>query len=94
VSFIDAAGVRVLARAAARAAAQGGSLQLAAAGRLVRRVLALTGLDQRIPMAATVADARAALRSDPDSRADSVQAGADRAQRASRDARYAGGDSR
>jgi anti-sigma B factor antagonist len=65
VSFIDAAGVGVLAGAAAQAAAQGGALQLAAAGWQVRRVLALTGLDRIIPLAATVAEARAALRSGP-----------------------------
>lgn len=95
VSFIDAAGARVLAGAAARAAARGGSLQLAAAGRLVRRVLALTGLDQRIPMAATVAEARATLRSDPGSRAGRVQAGADRAHDGQHPGtRYAGGDFR
>jgi anti-sigma B factor antagonist len=68
VSFLDAAGAGVLARAAARAAARGGSLHLAAAGRQARRVLALTGLDRTIPLAASVAEARAALRSDPDSR--------------------------
>jgi anti-sigma B factor antagonist len=68
VTFIDAAGARVLARAAARATARGGSLRLACAGRRVRRVLALTGLDRTIPLAASVAEARAALRSDPDSR--------------------------
>lgn len=80
VSFIDAAGAGVLADAAARAAARGGSLQLAAAGRRVRRVLALTGLDRSIPLAATVAEARAVLRADPGSRQTaSRQAGPDRA---------------
>jgi anti-sigma B factor antagonist len=79
VSFIDAAGAGVLAGAAARAAARGGSLQLAAAGRQVRRVLALTGLDRSIPLAATVAEAQAVLRSDPDPRQTaSRRAGADR----------------
>jgi anti-sigma B factor antagonist len=82
VSFIDAAGAGVLAGAAARAAARGGSLRLAAAGRRVRRVLALTGLDRSIPLAATVAEARAALRSDPGSRASGALPGM----------RYAGGD--
>jgi anti-anti-sigma factor len=62
VSFIDAAGAGVLAGAAARAAARGGGLQLAAAGWQVRRVLVLTGLDRSIPLAATVAEARAVLR--------------------------------
>lgn len=66
VSFIDAAGLGVLARAAARTAARGGSLQLAAASRPVRRMLAVTGLDGSIPLAATVAEAEAALRADPD----------------------------
>ena len=79
VSFIDAAGIGVLAAAAARAAARGGSLQLAAAGRQVRRVLVLTGLDRSIPLAATVAEARAWLRPGPGSRAGGNGAGADRA---------------
>ena len=79
VSFLDAAGAGVLAAAAARAAARGGSLRLAAAGRQVRRVLALTGLDRSIPLAATVAEARASLRSDLDSRAIGVEADADSA---------------
>lgn len=65
VSFIDAAGAGILAGAAARAAARGGSLRLAAAGRQVRRVLVLTGLDRSIPLAATVAEARAWLGSGP-----------------------------
>jgi anti-sigma B factor antagonist len=82
VTFIDAAGVGVLAGAAARAAGRGGSLRLAAAGRQVRRVLALTGLDRAIPLAATVAEARAALRSDPGSRANGPRARADRTKRA------------
>jgi anti-sigma B factor antagonist len=75
VSFIDAAGVGVLARAAARAAARGGSLQVAAAGRQVRRVLALTGLDRSIPLAASVAEARAALRSAGNSRVNGISPG-------------------
>lgn len=62
VGFLDAAGAGVLAGAAARAAARGGSLHLAAVGRQVRRVLVLTGLDRSIPLAATVAEARAVLR--------------------------------
>lgn len=80
MSFIDAAGAGVLAGAAARAAARGGGLQLAAARGQARRVLELTGLDRNIPLAATVAEARAALRSDPDLRQTaSRQAGTDRA---------------
>lgn len=70
VSFIDAAGLRVLAGAAAQAVARGGGLQLAAASRPARRVLVITRLDQRIPLAATVAEAQAALRDGPGVRAD------------------------
>lgn len=66
VGFIDAAGLGVLARAAAQAAVRGGGLQLAAARRSVRRVLAVTGLDGSIPLAASVAEAEAALCADPD----------------------------
>ena len=77
VSFIDAAGAGVLARAAARAASRGGSLQVAAAGWQVRRVLALTGLDRSIPLAASVAEARAALRSAGDSRVNGISPGRD-----------------
>lgn len=62
VSFCDAAGLGVLAGAARRAAAAGGCLQLAAARPQLRRLLAITGMDHRIPVAATVAEARDALR--------------------------------
>jgi len=63
VSFIDAAGA--------------GGLQVAAAGWQVRRVLALTGLDRSIPLAASVAEARAALRSAGDSRVNGISPGRD-----------------
>jgi anti-sigma B factor antagonist len=62
VRFSDAAGLGVLAGAAGRAAASGGSLLLAAARPQLRRLLAITGLDRHIPVTATVAEARAALR--------------------------------
>jgi anti-sigma B factor antagonist len=79
VSFIDAAGIGVLAGAAARAAARGGSLQLAAASRQVRRVLLLTGLDRSIPLAATVAEARLGCAQARTRGQTSTGAGADRA---------------
>jgi anti-sigma B factor antagonist len=62
VRFSDAAGLGVLAGAAGQAAASGGSLLLAAARPQLRRLLAITGLDRHIPVTATVAEARAALR--------------------------------
>lgn len=64
VSFSDAAGLRVLA-AARQAAAASGSLQLAGPQPQMRRLLAISGLDSHIPVAATVAEARAALRAQP-----------------------------
>ena len=61
VSFIDAAGLRVLAAAARQAAARGGSLHVVSARYQVRRVFALTGLDRQIPLARTLAGALAGL---------------------------------
>ena len=58
VSFIDAAGLRVLAAAARQAAAAGGSLHVVSGRYQVRRVFALTGLDRQIPLARTLAGAR------------------------------------
>ncbi len=60
VSFIDAAGLGVLAGAARRCSASGGSLSVVAAGPLVRQMFSLTRLDQRVRLAATLADAAAA----------------------------------
>jgi len=57
VSFLDAAGLRVLAAAARQAAAAGGSLHVVSARYQVRRVFALTGLDRQIPLARTLAGA-------------------------------------
>ena len=59
VSFIDAAGLRVLAAAARQAAAAGGSLHVVSGRYQVRRVFTLTGLDRQIPLARTLAGALA-----------------------------------
>jgi anti-sigma B factor antagonist len=56
VSFIDAAGLGVLAGAARQAAAQGTSLQVVCARRRVRRLFSLTQLDQTVPVAASLAE--------------------------------------
>ena len=61
VSFIDAAGLRVLSAAARQAAAAGGSLHVVSGRYQVRRVFALTGLDRQIPLARTLAGALAGL---------------------------------
>jgi anti-sigma B factor antagonist len=61
VSFLDAAGLRVLAAAARQAAAVGGSLHVVSARYQVRRVFALTGMDRQIPLARTLAGALAGL---------------------------------
>jgi len=61
VSFLDAAGLRVLAAAARQAAAGGGSLHVVSARYQVRRVFALTGLDRQVPLARTLAEVLADL---------------------------------
>ena len=61
VSFIDAAGLRVLAAAARQAAGSGGSLHVVSARYQVRRVFALTGLDRQIPLARTLTGVLAGL---------------------------------
>lgn len=61
VSFIDAAGLDALAAAARQARTLGASLHVVAAAGPVRRLFALTGLDQAIPPARTIAEAAAAL---------------------------------
>jgi anti-sigma B factor antagonist len=61
VSFIDAAGLRVLAAAARQAAGSGGSLHVVSARYQVRRIFALTGLDRQIPLARTRAEVLAGL---------------------------------
>lgn len=68
VSFIDAAGLRVLATAARQAAGSGGSLHVASDRYVVWRLFTLTGLDREIPLARTRAEALAALRAGRDIR--------------------------
>lgn len=73
VSFIDSVGLATLVGAANRAAAHGGSLQVACAQPKIRQLVRLTGLDHRIPLARTLDEAlafRAAARpagDDPES---------------------------
>jgi anti-sigma B factor antagonist len=57
VTFIDAAGLGALAGAAARAAAHGSSLHVVCTRRQTWRLFHLTGLDQRVPLTATLAEA-------------------------------------
>jgi anti-sigma B factor antagonist len=60
VSFIDAAGLGVLAGAARQAAAHGASLRVICARRQVRRLFGLTQLDQAVPVAASLAEVQVA----------------------------------
>jgi len=57
VSFIDAAGLGALAGAAGRAAGQGTSLHVVCARRQIRRLFGITGLDQVVPLASSLAEA-------------------------------------
>ena len=57
VSFIDAAGLGVLAAAAGRSAAHGASLQVVCAQRRTRRLFRITKLDRYLAVSRTVADA-------------------------------------
>jgi anti-sigma B factor antagonist len=61
VSFIDAAGLHVLATAARQAAGSGGSLHVVSDRYVVWRLFTITGLDRQIPLARTMAEALAAL---------------------------------
>jgi anti-sigma B factor antagonist len=54
VTFIDSAGLGALVGAARRADARGGSLHAVCARPQTRKLLWLTGVDRRIPLAATV----------------------------------------
>jgi anti-sigma B factor antagonist len=54
VTFIDSAGLGALVGAARRADAHGGSLHAVCARPQTRKLLWLTGVDRRIPLAATV----------------------------------------
>ena len=57
VTFIDAAGLGVLASAARRAAARGAGLHAVCARHQVQRLFTITGLDRQIPLARTVTEA-------------------------------------
>jgi anti-sigma B factor antagonist len=57
VSFIDAAGLGVLAGAARRASVHGASLYAVCARRQTRRLFRMTKLDRVIPLAGTIAEA-------------------------------------
>jgi anti-sigma B factor antagonist len=57
VTFLGAAGLGVLATAAARATAHGGKLHVAARRYQIRRLFLLTGLHHQIPVSDTVAEA-------------------------------------
>ena len=70
VSFIDSVGLATLVGAAKRAAAHGGSLQVACALPKIRQLVRLTGLHCRIPLARTLDEAlefRAASSTNPPS---------------------------
>jgi anti-sigma B factor antagonist len=54
VTFIDSAGLGALVGAYRRATARGGSLHAVCSRPQIRRLLWLTGVDRRIPLAATV----------------------------------------
>lgn len=60
VSFIDAAGLGVLAGVARQAAAAGASLRVVCARRQIRRLFGLTHLDQAVPVAASLAEVQVA----------------------------------
>ena len=64
VSFIDAAGLGVLAGAARQAAAHGTSLQVVCTRRRVRRLFGLTWLDQAVPVAESLAEVQVAAPAD------------------------------
>jgi anti-sigma B factor antagonist len=57
VSFIDAAGIGVLAGAARRAAVHGSALHVVCARRQTRRLFRLTGLDRAVSLAGDITEA-------------------------------------
>lgn len=65
VRFIDASGLGALATAARNARASGAGLHVVSAGYQVRRLFALTGLDQHISLDRTVSEAIARLSGGP-----------------------------
>src|SRR5690348_18266711 len=68
VTFIDSAGLGALVGAARRAAASGGSLHAVCARPQTRKLLWLTGVDRRIPLAAIVDGALMFLAASGDAR--------------------------
>ena len=67
VSFIDAAGLRALGRAAKQAAAHSGKMHVICGRPQILRLFQLTGLDERIALDRTLADALQSLAENPDS---------------------------
>ena len=65
VDFMDSTGLKVLMTIQRRAELAGGSFAVAGAPRVVRRLLAVTGLDQSIPVHDTVDDAAGGSQPDP-----------------------------
>ena len=65
VPFIDAAGLGVLAHTAAQAVAYGGSLRVVTARPRVRLLFSISGLEQHVGLAWTVAEAASGLRGQP-----------------------------
>jgi anti-sigma B factor antagonist len=61
LEFMDCAGMRELLQAHRMLLERGGSMALACPGRVVARVLQLTGVDQRIPVYSSVHDAAAGV---------------------------------
>ena len=70
VSFIDAAGLGVLAGAARRAAAHGGRLAVVCARPRIRRLIGVAGLDRAVSLAGTADEALRIL--SPDAKAAAV----------------------
>jgi anti-sigma B factor antagonist len=68
VSFIDAAGLRALGRAAKQAAAHSGKMHVVCGRPQILRLFELTGLDDRVSVTHTLADALESLHEDPDPR--------------------------
>lgn len=56
-TFCDSSGLNTLIQASKKAAARGGELRIAACTPPVRRLLAVTGMDQRLHLFASVPDA-------------------------------------
>ena len=61
VSFIDSTGLGALVGAYRRAAAHGGSLHAVCVQPQARKLLSLTGVDQRVPLSASLAEALASV---------------------------------